>query len=179
MKICLLHFLSFVFFFSCGAPKTIVMGNGKRITEKQQKKILEKAFKNSFGKMMSSEKSLFDGTTIKIDTIGEYEQVKFDTLGSKNSKNYDNILRDPESRKDYANVFWKKEYTLFDLITDDPIFPIIKNGEKIYYVYYSSNEDPNLYQGSFTEDQLENHFFYKFKNKDSCIEFCRRIRDKN
>lgn len=83
------------------------------------------------------------------------------------------ILRNPDSRKDYANVFWKRKYTLFDFITDEPIFPVVENGKKIYNIYYSSNEDPNPYQGSFTEDQLENHLFYKFKNKSSCMEFCK------
>ena len=89
------------------------------------------------------------------------------------------ILRDPDSRKDYANVFWKQKYTLFDLITDEPIFPVIKNGQKIYKIYYSSNEDPNPYQGSFTENQLENHLFYKFKNKSSCMEFCKSRNEQN
>ena len=83
------------------------------------------------------------------------------------------IVRDPDSRKDYANVFCKRKYTLFDLITDEPIFQEIENGQKIYKIYYSSNEDPNPYQGSFTENQLENHLFYKFKNKTSCMEFCK------
>jgi hypothetical protein len=83
------------------------------------------------------------------------------------------IVRDPDSRKDYANVFWKRKYTLFDLITDEPIFPEVENGQKIYKIYYSSNEDPNPYQESFTETQLENHLFYKFKNKESCMEFCK------
>jgi len=83
------------------------------------------------------------------------------------------IIRDPDSRKDYANVFWKRKYTLFDLITDEPIFPVIENGQKIYKIYYSSNADPSPYQGSFTENQLENHLFYKFKNKASCMEFCK------
>jgi hypothetical protein len=77
------------------------------------------------------------------------------------------IVHDPDSRKDYANVFWKRKYTLFDLIADEPIFPEIENGQKIYKIYYFSNEDSNPYQGSFTETQLENHLFYKFKNKAS------------
>jgi hypothetical protein len=80
--------------------------------------------------------------------------------------------RNPDSRKDYANVFWKKSYTLFDLMTDAPIFPIDKNGRTIYKIYYSSNEDPNPYYGEFTSDQLEGHLYYKFKTKESCIKFC-------
>jgi hypothetical protein len=82
------------------------------------------------------------------------------------------VKRDPDPRKDYANVFWKRQYTLFDLITDEPIFPIIKNGVKIYKIYYSSNEDRTLHEGEFTESQLEQHLFYKFKDKKSCLKFC-------
>jgi acid phosphatase class B len=82
------------------------------------------------------------------------------------------IIRDPDSRKDYVNVFWKRKYTLFDLITDEPIFPVIENGVKVYKIYYSSNEDPNSHQGSFTEEQLENHLYYKFKDRSTCLEFC-------
>jgi hypothetical protein len=82
------------------------------------------------------------------------------------------ISRNPEPRLDIANVFWKKEYTLFDLITDEPIFPISKGGLTIYQIYYSSNEDPTTHFGEFTPDQLENHLFYKFKNKENCMKFC-------
>jgi hypothetical protein len=81
--------------------------------------------------------------------------------------------RDPDPRKDYANVFWKKQYTLFDLITDKPIFPKENKGEKIYTIYYSSNEDPKPYKGTFTETELERHLYYKFKNKRNCKKFCR------
>lgn len=174
MKISILNFLSFIFLFSCVAPKTVELVNGKRITEKQYQKLLKKAFDNSFGKMTTSEKSLFDGVNVYVDTISEYEERKFDSLIFENSTNDSSIIREPDRRKDSANVFWKRKYTLFDLITDEPIFPIIENGEKIYKIYYSSIEDPNLYKGLFTEVELENHLFYKFKNKSSCIEFCRR-----
>jgi hypothetical protein len=81
------------------------------------------------------------------------------------------ISRNPELRLDVANVFWKKEYTLFDLITDEPIYPISKGGKIIYQIYYSSNEDPTPHFGEFTPEQLENHLFYKFKNKENCIKF--------
>jgi hypothetical protein len=83
------------------------------------------------------------------------------------------IQRDPDPRKDYANVFWKKQYTLFDLITDKPIFPKEINGEKIYTIYYSSNEDPKPYKGTFSAVELERHLYYKFKNKRSCKKFCK------
>jgi hypothetical protein len=60
------------------------------------------------------------------------------------------VNRDPDPRKDFANVFWKRKYTLFDLMTDKPIHPKIKNNEKTYVIYYSSNEDPKPYKGTFT-----------------------------
>jgi hypothetical protein len=82
------------------------------------------------------------------------------------------VIRDPDSRKDFANVFWKRQYTLFDLMSDEPIFPILENGQNIYKIYYSSNEDPNPYSGSFTLEQLERHLFYKFKDLASCQKFC-------
>ena len=82
------------------------------------------------------------------------------------------VLRDPDPRKDFANVYWSRKYTLFDLMSDEPIFPIIVDGEKIYKIYFSSNEDPNPNLGCFTEEQLERHLFYKFKDLASCQRFC-------
>lgn len=82
------------------------------------------------------------------------------------------ILRNPDPRKDFANVFWKKKYTLFDLSTDEPIFPLTQDGKTIYQIYYTSNEDPKPYYGEFTPEQLERHSYYKFKNKANCMIFC-------
>ena len=84
-----------------------------------------------------------------------------------------NIQRDPNPQKDYANVFWKKQYTLFDVINDKPIFPKEINGQNVYTIYYSSNEDPRPYKGTFNEMELERHLYYKFKNKRSCKKFCK------
>jgi hypothetical protein len=92
------------------------------------------------------------------------------TFGFANSQK---TKRDPDPRKDFANVFWKKQYTLFDLTTDKPIFPKVIDGQKRYSIYYSSNEDPKPYKGAFTELELEKHLFYKFKNKRSCNKFCK------
>jgi hypothetical protein len=89
-----------------------------------------------------------------------------------NSNGSSIVKRDPEPRKDYANVFWNSKYTLFDLITDEPIFPIIENGVKIYRIYYSSNENPMPFNGEFTERELESLLYYKFKDKISCLKFC-------
>ena len=83
--------------------------------------------------------------------------------------------RDPDPRKDFANVFWKRQYSLYDLVSDKPIQPKIKNGEKTYTIYYSSNEDPKPYKGTFTEAPLERHLDYKFNNKKTCKKFCKTI----
>ena len=81
--------------------------------------------------------------------------------------------RDPKNwrKKDIANVKWKQPYTLFDLTTDEPIFPVNVNGTLIYKIYYTSNEKPTPKYGEFTVGQLENHPYYKFKTKENCITF--------
>ena len=77
-------------------------------------------------------------------------------------------------RQGSQNVFFDKNYTLFDQSrTDLPIFPVNKNGKIVYQIYYSSNEDPVPYYGEFTPSQRESHHYYKFKNKETCQEFCR------
>ena len=56
------------------------------------------------------------------------------------------IKRSPENRKDFANVYYKSEYTLFDLFTDEPIFP---SSDGNYNIYISSNENkvPIVFKG--------------------------------
>lgn len=83
------------------------------------------------------------------------------------------VRRSPETRgRDFANVYWKREYTLFDLVTDEPIFPVIKEGREVYQIYYSSNEDPRPNYGEFSPEDLEKLLRYKFKTKESCMQFC-------
>ncbi len=112
----------------------------------------------------------------KNSKVQQIESNSIETKQPKESKstetNTQEILRNPEPRLDLANVFWKKEYTLFDFITDEPIFPISKGGKTIYQIYYSSNEDPTAHFGEFTPEQLEKQLFYKFKNKENCQKFC-------
>ena len=98
----------------------------------------------------------------------------FSLFSCSNSKTIAELKRDPDSRKDFANVYWKSEYTLFDKATDEPIFPINKNEVLVYQIYYSSNENPKPFYGEFTEGELERHLFYKFKNKENCMLFCDR-----
>jgi hypothetical protein len=57
------------------------------------------------------------------------------TLENQNSTHTSNIKRNLKLGLDFANVFWKKEYTLFDLTSDEPIFPINKNGTFVYQIY--------------------------------------------
>jgi serine/threonine protein kinase len=84
------------------------------------------------------------------------------------------IKINPNPRGGSQNVFFNKNYTLFDASRPDlPIFPVNKNGEIVYQIYYSSNEDPRPFYGEFTPSQLESHLYYKFKTKETCQEFCR------
>jgi hypothetical protein len=79
------------------------------------------------------------------------------------------IKRDPDFRKDYANVFYKPQYTLFDLWSDEPIFP---DGNKIYHIYYASNEDKTPKEFNGTGYQLSGYQVYKFKNYENCKNWC-------
>lgn len=83
-------------------------------------------------------------------------------------KMVDNINRDPR-KKDFANVFWNREYTLFDLLTDEPISP---DKNRCYDIWYSSNEDPTPHHKLFSIDELIHFYFYKFKNEGNCVKWC-------
>ena len=82
------------------------------------------------------------------------------------------IKINPNPRGGSQNVFFNKNYTLFDQMTNEPIYPINRNGSIIYQIYFSSNEDPRPYYGEFTPEKLETHLFYKFKDRESCMKFC-------
>ncbi|MFN4910132.1 MAG: hypothetical protein ACK444_02590 [Flavobacteriales bacterium] len=129
-------------------------------------------------KKQSSDKKNIDSLSkireLPRKDVADNQQLKKESPEKKNIDNV-SVIRDSQ-RKDIANVFWKRKFTLFDLITDEPIFPVNINDQKIYEIYYSSNEDPNPHKGAFTETQLENHFYYKFKNKSSCMQFCESIK---
>jgi hypothetical protein len=76
--------------------------------------------------------------------------------------------RDPRE-KDVANVFYDQNYTLYDFLTDQPIFP---NQDGLYDIWYSSNEDPNPYNIVISKTELQDFRFYKFKNEANCIQWC-------
>jgi uncharacterized membrane protein YhaH (DUF805 family) len=102
-------------------------------------------------------------TDSEINLEDEFEDIP--------SENVLELVKDPRS-KDVANVFWKRGFTLIDFSSNEPIFPELVNNQFIYKIYYSSNEDPIPYYGEYTEQELENHYYYKFINKASCLKFC-------
>ena len=75
-----------------------------------------------------------------------------------------NFKRDSRS-PDFANVFWKSTFNLFDLQTDEVIEP---DANGLYKFYYSSNENPNVFYKELTASQLPSFLFYKFKTQDNC-----------
>jgi hypothetical protein len=79
--------------------------------------------------------------------------------------NAQSISRDPEPRKDIANVFYKTQYTLFDMWSDEPIFSDTRG---FYDIYYATNEDktPKNFKG--TGIDLSQMTVYKFKNYSNC-----------
>lgn len=81
------------------------------------------------------------------------------------------VKRNTQVSKEEANLNWSKEYTLFDYITDEPIFPLIRNGQNVYKIYYASKEDPRPTYGELSIAQVENLKYYKFKNREFCLKF--------
>ena len=79
------------------------------------------------------------------------------------------IKRSPETRKDYANVFYKSVYTLFDLYTDEPIF-IESDG--YFHIYIASNENKAPNELVCSKMDLESKLYYKFKNYQNCKDWC-------
>ena len=82
------------------------------------------------------------------------------------------VKRNNQVSKELANVNWSKEYTLFDYTTDEPIFPLIRNGQTVYKIYYASKEDLRPNYGEFSVTQVEGLKYYKFKNRETCFKFC-------
>ncbi len=74
------------------------------------------------------------------------------------------ISRSPETRKDHANVFYNPRYTLFDLFSDEPIFP---NSDGKYEIIISSNENKSAQKYIGTGQELAGLLMYKFKNAET------------
>jgi hypothetical protein len=79
------------------------------------------------------------------------------------------IRRDPDPRKDFANVFYKSSYTLFDMWSDEPIFP---SADGLYNIFYATNEDKTPRQIKVSPRKLEEMTVYKFKNYSNCSNWC-------
>lgn len=69
----------------------------------------------------------------------------------------------------FSNVFWTDSYTLFDLLTDEVILPDASGN---YAIWYSSNEDINVYATTKSIAQLPGFLFYKFKTEANCKRWC-------
>lgn len=78
------------------------------------------------------------------------------------------FVRDTK-RYDQANVFWNVKYSLFDLITDEIIYP---DDQRNYFIYYSSNENPKVFSATVKESSLSGFLMYKFKTRESCQRWC-------
>jgi hypothetical protein len=111
----------------------------------------------------------------QINIIGSYGATTYYVKAyAKNAKNtfYGNELTfqtanfSRETRSfDFANVYWKSQFTLFDVLTDEIITP---NADGSYSFWYSSNEDPRVFQTTRTASNLPGFLFYKFKTQANC-----------
>ncbi len=80
------------------------------------------------------------------------------------------VRRSYETRKDHANVFYNPSFTLFDLFSDEPIFPDA-NGK--YNIIISSNENKSPQRFVGTGEQLSQIRMYKFKNIETYAKWAR------
>ena len=65
MKKYILHLVLSLSIFSC---KTVQLTDGTYITKRQERKIYEKVFNESFGQMTEDEVQLFEGVNFQVDT---------------------------------------------------------------------------------------------------------------
>mgnify|MGYP000356438546 FL=1 len=80
-----------------------------------------------------------------------------------------NFKRQNAVSLDAANVFWTSSFNLFDLLTDEIITPDA-NGN--YNIWYSSNENINVFSTTKTAAELPGFLFYKFKTQANCQKWC-------
>ena len=78
-------------------------------------------------------------------------------------------LGSPEKRVFYFRACANSIKTSDQAGLKECVFPINKNGTFVYQIYYCSNEEKKPAFGEFTPEQLENHPFYKFKNKNKRV----------
>lgn len=72
------------------------------------------------------------------------------------------IIRDPNGDKEFANLNYRAQYTLFDLYTDQPILHDGAGNYKIYCV--QSKSSTKVFEVSGTALQLSNTKMYKFSS---------------
>ena len=89
----------------------------------------------------------------------------FFVFGSLISFSQQEIKRDPDTRKDWVNVFYKPQSTLFDLWSDEPIF-VSSDGN--YHIYYATNENKIPKELVASPQQVSTYSVYKFKNYENC-----------
>ncbi len=82
------------------------------------------------------------------------------------------VKRSPEKSKRMANHLYQIEYTLFDVWSDEPIFP---QEDGRYHIYTASahNLTPKPFIGSASE--LARFGNFKFKNLENCKYWCNAI----
>ena len=64
-------FVSIITLTSCVAEKTIVIANGDHITERQYKKRLKRAYKETMKQMSEEEREIIKGTRFSLETSEE------------------------------------------------------------------------------------------------------------
>jgi uncharacterized membrane protein YhaH (DUF805 family) len=85
------------------------------------------------------------------------------------------IKRNPNSRLVDQNQYFDSRFTLFDANDKEyPIFPVNKDGKLLYQIFFCSEAELLPYYGEFTPEKLEELKYYKFKDEQSCLEFCRK-----
>lgn len=110
--------------------------------------------------------SIFKAYSFEDDNKKGQSTKRIQTQSSKNNLS---TKRDPNPRKDFANVFYNPKYTLFDLFTDEPIFP---DSRGVYHIYAATNENkiPKPLKGNAQE--ISEATVYKFKNYKNCKAWC-------
>jgi hypothetical protein len=104
------------------------------------------------------EQAEYESSQAYYNSLEEESEVLFKTP----------INRNPEPRLDYANVFWKTQFTLFDNLTDEPIYPYKRNGEIVYKIYCSTNETLKAEYLELAPNELQRALVYKFNNLENC-----------
>ena len=96
--------------------------------------------------------------------IAPKEEIKKSINGNSIKIASKEVRRSPELKKDYANVFYNTNYTLFDLFSDEPIFPD-KSGK--YDIIISSNENKSPQKFTGTGLELSKLSMFKFKSLET------------